>query len=257
MQVLVTGATGRLGGVLVPALLGAGHEVRALSRQQQVSEQGETWSVADIDSPCEALAAAVDGIEAIVHCASNSPTAEATDVAGTGHLLDAASEAGVGHLLYVSIVGIDAIHTPYYGAKLAAERIVGGSPLRSTILRTTQFHDLLREWLVAAASGRAMLAGELRFRPVDTLDVASRIAALLAAGPGGRARDLAGPEVLNGEQMAQALAAATGGAVELASSEDSPLAATFGGTAHLGDDNIDTGRVTFAQAVARESWRPL
>jgi uncharacterized protein YbjT (DUF2867 family) len=181
MHVLVTGASGMLGRVLMPALLGAGHKVRALSRRQQASAHGETWAVADIDSPGETLTAAVDGVDGIVHCASNSPTAEATDVAGTCHLLDAASEAGVAHLLYVSIVGIDVIATPYYEAKLAAERIV----------------------------------------------------ALLDAGPGGRTRDLAGPEVLSGAQMAHAL-------VE-----------NFGGEAHLGGEVLDVGAVTFAQAVAR------
>ena len=50
MPVLVTGASGRLRRVL-----GAGHKVRALSRRQQAGVHGETWAVADIDSPGETL----------------------------------------------------------------------------------------------------------------------------------------------------------------------------------------------------------
>lgn len=93
----------------------------------------------------EGLEAAVRGVETVVHCAS-SPFRKArrVDVEGTGRLLAAAAGAGVSHLVYISIVGVDrASSYPYYRIKLETERIVEGSPVPHTILRATQFYDLV------------------------------------------------------------------------------------------------------------------
>lgn len=76
----------------------------------------------------------------MVHCASSS---RGGDEEAAGHLLAAARRAGVGHLVYISIVGVDRVPYGYYRAKYAVERWIERSGLGFTILRTTQFHDLL------------------------------------------------------------------------------------------------------------------
>ena len=65
------------------------------------------------------------------------------DVDGTRNLLEAARAAGTPHLVYISIVGIHRVPYRYYQAKLAAERLIQASGLPWTILRSTQFHQLL------------------------------------------------------------------------------------------------------------------
>src|SRR5512142_412598 len=116
---LVTGGTGVLGSVAVPALQEAGHAVRVLSRSP---EDGRV--VGDLATGA-GLAEAVTGAEVIVHAAS-SPRADVreVDVEGTRRLVAVARDAGAQHLLYVSIPGVDRIAVPYYRAKAAAEQIV-------------------------------------------------------------------------------------------------------------------------------------
>jgi uncharacterized protein YbjT (DUF2867 family) len=138
-EILVTGGTGVLGSKVVERLRSAGSEPRVLSRS------GPPGTIIGELLTGEGLEEAVSGADTIVHCAS-SPFRKArqTEVDGTQRLLDAASRAGVSHLVYISIVGIDRAQSyPYYRVKLETERLVAGSPIPHTILRATQFYDLV------------------------------------------------------------------------------------------------------------------
>jgi uncharacterized protein YbjT (DUF2867 family) len=65
-------------------------------------------------------------------------------VEGTKRLLAVAAGTGVSHLVYISIVGIARVRSyPYYRVKLDTERVVQGSAILHTILRATQFCDLV------------------------------------------------------------------------------------------------------------------
>ena len=55
------------------------------------------------------------------------------------------------HLVYISIVGIDRVPLGYYRTKLAVERLIEESGLGWTVLRTTQFHDLVLRIMEASA----------------------------------------------------------------------------------------------------------
>jgi uncharacterized protein YbjT (DUF2867 family) len=135
--ILVTGGTGRLGRRIVRRLREAGSEVRVLTRRRPEAADGIDYFVGDL-STGEGVEAAVDGVVAIVHCA----TSTRGDVEATGHLVRAASRVGAPHLVYVSIVGIDRIASwGYPKAKLECERIVAESGLPWTIQRATQFYD--------------------------------------------------------------------------------------------------------------------
>lgn len=113
--------------------------------------------------------------------------------------------------MFVSIVGADRVPLAYYRDKVAVERMVTDSGVPWTVLRATQFHDLLARLL--GALGRSpvlpVLAGA-HFQPVDVRDVADRLAALAVAPPAGRADDLAGPVVRSMADLAPTWAVASG-----------------------------------------------
>ena len=191
-QILVTGGTGVLGRRVVDRLHAAGVEARVLSHSRK---PGTTHG--DLLTG-EGLEPAVQGIDTIIHCAS-SPYRKArrVDVEGTGRLLGAATRAGVSHTVYISIVGIDlAASYPYYRVKLDAERMVEDSPIPYTILRATQFYDLVLMALHFLDRLPVMPMPKGFFgQPIDAGEVADRLVEIVRSGPAGRVPDIGGPEV--------------------------------------------------------------
>jgi uncharacterized protein YbjT (DUF2867 family) len=191
-QVLVTGGTGVLGRRVVERLGFEGVRARIFSRS------GKPGTMRGDLLTGEGLEPAVEGVDTIIHCAS-SPLrrARGVDVEGTGRLLEVAAEAGVSHLAYISIVGIDlAPSYPYYRIKLETERVVESSPVPCTILRATQFYDLVLmalrflDRLPVMVIPRGFLG-----QPIDAGEVADRLVELALSGPAGRVPDIGGPEV--------------------------------------------------------------
>lgn len=191
-RVLVTGGTGVLGRRVVERLGSAGVHARVLNHS------GKPDTIHGDLRTGEGLERAVREIDTIIHCAS-SPfrRARQVDVEGTGRLLEVAREAGVSHLVYISIVGIDrAASYPYYKVKLDTERVVEASPVPYTILRATQFYDLVLMALrsVDRLPVMAIPKGFLG-QPIDAGEVADRLVELALSEPAGRVPDIGGPEV--------------------------------------------------------------
>ena len=106
--ILVTGGTGTLGRAVVARLLAHHHGVRLLRhRTSSAAPAGVEVYAGDL-ADGTGLAEAVAGMEAIIHCASNSREDRyRTDVEGTRALVQAASAHGRPHLVSISIVGSD------------------------------------------------------------------------------------------------------------------------------------------------------
>jgi uncharacterized protein YbjT (DUF2867 family) len=194
MRILVTGATGVLGRAVVPRLAQDGHQVRGTSRK------GGDWVPLDLATG-EGTADAVAGMDAVVHLASATRQyrkAGEVDVEGTRRLLTAAAQAGAEHAVYVSIVGVDRVPFAYYRHKLAAERVTRDGPVPWSILRATQFPQLVDERFLPLASKLGVIVGDpaVKIQLVDPRDVADRIAGMLAAGPSHAIEEFGGPEVL-------------------------------------------------------------
>jgi len=213
MRVLVTGAAGTLGRAVVPALVAVGHDVRAMSRSDHRPVGPETWVRADLATG-EGVAAAVEGVGTVVHLASapyRRGYTRQVDVAGTGRLAAAANAAGVDHLVHMSIVGIDKIPFSFYRTKLEAEREVVQAEAPWTVLRATQFFDLIDTAFGALARLPLVPVDRtVRAQPVDTADVADRIVELVAAGPARGIVELGGPEVLTADDALRQWQDATG-----------------------------------------------
>ncbi|MGW2722456.1 SDR family oxidoreductase [Streptomyces sp. NPDC001492] len=199
--ILVTGGTGTLGRLVTERLRADGHEVRVLSRHSR------PYAV-DLRKGGAGLEAAVAGVDTIVHCAT---TQTGGDEKAAGNLVAAARRAGVGHLVYISIVGVDRVPYPYYRTKFAVEKLIEESGLGWTVLRATQFHDLLVMVFKALAKLPVMLLpGRLSDQPVEVAEVAARLAELAAGAPAGRVEDMGGPEIRTFESLARAYLKATG-----------------------------------------------
>ncbi|MFQ6266967.1 SDR family oxidoreductase [Kutzneria viridogrisea] len=187
-QMLVTGGTGTLGRQIVDRLLDRGQPVRVLSR---TARQGRVPSVAVDLRTGAGLDAALDGVGTVVHCASGMGK---SDVDAARNLVRAARAAGSPHVVYISIVGIDRVPLGYYEAKLATERVLAESGLPLTILRTTQFHDLLGTVFGALAKSPVVPAfSAVRFQPIDSGEVAERMTELALGEPKGRVADIGWP----------------------------------------------------------------
>jgi uncharacterized protein YbjT (DUF2867 family) len=112
LQVLVTGATGYVGGRLVPRLVAAGHQVRVLARDPARLE-GRPWladvavAQGDVFDPAT-LAAAMTQIEVayyLIHSLGGGADFEERDVLAARRFGQAAQAAGVGRIIYLSGLG--------------------------------------------------------------------------------------------------------------------------------------------------------
>lgn len=191
-EILVTGGTGVLGSHVVRRLREIGYAARVLSRR------GGAGTIRGNLASGQGVEAAVRGVGTVIHCAS-SPFfgTRRTDVHGTARLVAASRRAGVSHLVFVSIVGIDRTSGyPYYRAKLDAEREIERSGLPYTILRATQFYDLVLKVLRFLDRGPVMLIPNgFPGQAIDSAEVAAHLVELARGAPAGRAPDVGGPEI--------------------------------------------------------------
>lgn len=208
--ILVTGGTGTLGSLLTPRLRDAGCVVRALSRHGPKATKGAVEGVDYVTGDLatgEGIEAAVAGATTIVHLAGSNSGDDAT----TRTLVQAASRAVARHLVYISVVGADRVPVVsgidramfgYFASKRAAERVVADSGLPWTTLRATQFYDLFL--LVAEQMAKlpvAPLPAGMRFQPIETDEVAARLAELALGRPSGLVPDIAGPKVYSARDL--------------------------------------------------------
>lgn len=206
--ILVTGATGTLGRLLVRELLARGREVRVFSRKPRPgvpegtpTPPGEAeWCVGDLQTGI-GLAAALDGVITVAHCAT-SARGEAQMGA---QLMIAAARTGRPHIVYPSVVGAETIRSRYYRDKRAVERLLEDGELPWTVLRTTHFHEFIDEGLRHQSRFPWMLLakGE-KFQPVAADEVAYRLVDLCGGLQAHHMPIFGGPEILTTTELATA-----------------------------------------------------
>ncbi|MET4639707.1 SDR family oxidoreductase [Mycetocola sp. 2940] len=208
-MILVVGATGQLGGLIVHKLLSRGHRVRALVRDRagaaDLAAQGADIAVGDLTHP-DSLLRACDGVRAVVTTANSmsrggDDTIESVDRAGNTNLIQAATLQGVDRFVFVSALGADPHHPmPLLRAKGETESRLRDSDLAWTILQP----DFYMELLMMIAVGAPALAGETvtligegrrRHSLVSMADVAAyAVAVLEREDAAGQTLVIGGPE---------------------------------------------------------------
>lgn len=214
-MILVTGASGTLGRLLVPTLTRRGSDVRALSRRARAGGGpggggSFEWAVGDLGTGA-GLDEALDGIDVIIHAASNTRGQGKGDADAVWRLIEAAKRGGRRpHLIYISIVGVDRQPFGYYRAKYETEQAIAAGGLPHTVQRTTQWFQLIDRFLTLATKSPLVPLPSAPFQPLDARETAERLADLAGGEPLGRAEDMGGPELLDASDLAQAYLRATG-----------------------------------------------
>nr|MDQ2879262.1 SDR family oxidoreductase [Pseudomonadota bacterium] len=138
--IAVTGGTGFVGGHVLDLALGAGHQVRALTRRPQRDRTGVTWVEGALDRP-DSLAALVAGASAVLHVAGviNAPDRAgfaAGNIEGTRAVIAAAQNAGIRRFVQVSSLAAREPELSAYGwSKREADALLMASSLDWTIVR--------------------------------------------------------------------------------------------------------------------------
>lgn len=208
-MILVVGATGQLGGLIVRNLLSRGHRVRALVRDSagatDLAAQGADIVVGDLTDP-ESLLRACNGVTAVVTTANSlarggADTIESVDRAGNANLIQAATEQRINRFVFVSALGADPHHPmPLLRAKGETESLLRDSDLVWTILQPDFYMELLMMITVGApalAGETVTLFGEGRRRHslVSMVDVAAyAVAAIERPDAAGQTLVIGGPD---------------------------------------------------------------
>ncbi|WP_067541437.1 SDR family oxidoreductase [Nocardia crassostreae] len=196
MQVAVLGGTGMLGAPVVRDLAARGHTVRVLTRNPPADPVPGTSHHPVNLATGAGLDEALDGVATVVDAVNHAGVRSAkVMVDGVRSLLAAEQRAGIEHHVEISIVGCDRVPFGYYRSKAAQVHVVTQGPIPWTLLRASQFHELIDSILGLSAKLRVAPRSSIRFQTVDVTAVAARLAEAVEAGPSGRMRDMGGPAV--------------------------------------------------------------
>ncbi|MCX6463682.1 MAG: NAD(P)H-binding protein [Pseudonocardiales bacterium] len=220
MRVLVTGASGFVGGRLAPALVEAGHEVRAMTRRPERYTGAGTPVPGDVHDGAS-LVAAMEGCTAayyLVHSLGDAEFAE-RDAEAARTFAKAAAEAGVERIVYLGGLGDDADDlSEHLRSRREVERLLGEGGVPVTVLRagivvghggiSWELTRQLVEHLPAMITPRWV---RTRTQPIAVADVIRYLVGVLdAPGTTGRTFEIGGPEVLEYAEMLRRVAAIEG-----------------------------------------------
>lgn len=225
MRIAVTGATGYIGGRLIPRLLEEGHDVVCLARNPAKLET-DPWrdrvdvrraDVTDLDS----LRGALEGCDAafyLVHSMGDGPGFAEEDRLAAANFSEAAADNGVGRIIYLGGLGdSNGELSPHLSSRQEVGAVLASGPTPITELRAAivigsgsiSFEMLryLTEVLPIMTTPRWV---ETRSQPIAIRDVLAYLVASLDDDPGSHIYEIGGPDIVSYREMMQMYARAAG-----------------------------------------------
>jgi uncharacterized protein YbjT (DUF2867 family) len=224
MRILVTGATGYIGGRLVPRLLAAGHDVRCLTRSpENLSLQPWRRQVEVIEGDVLDIAAAKEAASGcdvayyLVHSMSGGEGFEERDRTAAMNFSEAAADAGLERIVYLGGLGDPSTdHSRHLSSRHEVGRVLASGPTPVTELRAAVIigsgslsFEMLRyltEVLPIMTTPRWV---RTLCQPVAVSDVLHSLVDALGHEDS-RIIDIGGPDVLTYEEMMQTYAEEAG-----------------------------------------------
>jgi NAD(P)H dehydrogenase (quinone) len=214
MSIVVTGATGHLGRLVVEALLDRGvpgGQIVATGRRTEtladLAERGVVVRRADFDDPAS-LREAFTGAERLLLVSGSEPGRR---IEQHGNAIEAAKAAGVRHIAYTSIVRADTSSLLLAADHRGTEELLAASGVPHTLLRNAwYFENYTPQLPVYLEHGIVGSVGTARISAAARADYAEAAAAVLTGeGHEGAIYELGGASFTMAE-LAEVVSTATG-----------------------------------------------
>ena len=214
--VLVTGATGFIGRRLVPALIDAGHEVRAMTRRPESYDGAGTAVGADV-MDADSLRPALEGVDAAIYLVHSldDPDFERKDAQAARNFSKAAADAGVRQIIYMGGLGADdGDLSAHLRSRREVEGLLGTDGVPVTVLRAAIVvghggisWELTRQLVKNLPAMVVPKWVGTRTQPIAIDDVVRYLAGVVGQEEAlGRVFEIGGPDQLTYREMLQGVA---------------------------------------------------
>ena len=214
-MILVTGASGNVGGAVLRELLQSGASVRSMYRSKEDAAKaaaGANPVIADFADRVS-LERALEGVDRVYLVCSPIPQLVELE----SNMVDACRQKGIRHLVVNSALGADTYDKSFPKWHHEVEEHLRASGIPATILRPETFMQNIPTFFASTINSQGAFyaaMGEASVGFVDVRDIAAVAAQILTAdGHAGKTYTLTGSELLNYSQVAAKLSQVLGRSV--------------------------------------------
>jgi uncharacterized protein YbjT (DUF2867 family) len=211
-MILVTGASGNVGGAVLEELLRSSASVRSMYRSTGDAAKapaGTNPVIADFADRVS-LERALDGVDRVYLVCSPVPQLVELE----SNMVDACRVHGIRHLVLNSALGADTYDKSFPKWHHAVEEHLRASGIPATILQPESFMQNIPTFFASTINSQDAFYAAMGEAPVgfvDVRDIAAVVAKILTSdGHAGKTYTLTGPELLNYSQVAAKLSQVLG-----------------------------------------------